>query len=405
MRAHVQGSLGRFAAFALVGVFALSACGSSGATSATPAAGGAASTSAAGGAAGEPITIGVSGPLTGDNAQYGAQWKKGFDLALEEINGAGGIDGRPLQYQFEDSQSDPKQSVVVAQKFVADDKIVVELGDFSSTASMAASQIYQRAGLVQFGFTNSHPDFTKGGDYMWSNSPTQNDTAPLHADFAAALGLKKVAVLRLNTDWGKATYDLLEPRLKALGIEVSDVEAYLADEKDFRSALTRVRDSNPDGILLISYYTDAALIVRQIRDLGLNLPIVANSSNHSPKFIELGGAAVNGVYVASNFSADDPRPEVQTFVKKYEAKYNEVPDYFTTHAYDTLNLIAAAIKLGGPTRQGVHDALPKLKAVPSVVYGTVTFNTETRRVDNPKDVRLIVQDGKFVVWDGKAASK
>src|SRR5690242_14630694 len=93
---------------------------------------------------GDPIYIGVSGPLTGDLAQYGAQWKKGFDLALEEINGSGGVDGRPLEYIFEDSQSDPKQSVVVAQKFVDDERIVVELGDFSSTASMAASQIYTR---------------------------------------------------------------------------------------------------------------------------------------------------------------------------------------------------------------------------------------------------------------------
>ena len=123
--------------------------------------------------------MGVSGPLTGPNAQYGAQWKQGFDLALDEINGDGGIKGRPLAYIFEDSQSDPRQSVAVAQKFVADPKIVVELGDFSSPASMAASPIYQRGRLVQFGFTNSHPDFTKGGDYMWSNSVSQADEQPL----------------------------------------------------------------------------------------------------------------------------------------------------------------------------------------------------------------------------------
>ena len=121
-------------------------------------------------AAGEPVMVGVSGPLTGQNAQYGAQWKKGFDLALDEINSTGGIKGHPLTYDFQDSQSDPRQSVAVAQKFVSDPNIVVEAGDFSSTASMAASPIYERAGLVQFGFTNSHPNFTKGGDYMWSNS-------------------------------------------------------------------------------------------------------------------------------------------------------------------------------------------------------------------------------------------
>ncbi len=145
----------------------------------------------------QPIYFGVSGPLTGDWAQYGAQWKKGFDLALSQFNGTGGISGRRLAYVFEDSQSDPKQSVTVAQKFVSDSRIVAELGDFSSTASMAASPIYQRAGLVQLGFTNSHPDFTKGGDFMWSNSTTQKDDAPNLAQYAVKeIGLRKLAPLR-----------------------------------------------------------------------------------------------------------------------------------------------------------------------------------------------------------------
>src|SRR6267378_2973912 len=144
----------------------------------------------------EPIMLGVSGPLTGPNAQYGAQWKQGFDLALDEILAGGGVNGRKLAYSFEDSQSDPRQSVAIAQKFVSDPRIVLELGDFSSPASMAASPIYQRAGLVQFGFTNSHPDFTKGGDYMWSNSVSQSDEQPLSAAYAVKrLGLKRIAVL------------------------------------------------------------------------------------------------------------------------------------------------------------------------------------------------------------------
>src|SRR5579871_986887 len=170
-------------------------------------------------ASGEPVVIGVSGPLTGQNAQYGAQWKKGFDLALEEINAKGGVKDRPMAYDFQDSQSDPRQSVTVAQKFVSDPKIVVELGDFSSTASMAASPIYQRAGLVQFGFTNSHPNFTKGGDYIWSNSVSQADEQPRLAKYAADLGFKRVAVLYLNTDWGRASQNLFSEAAKADGME------------------------------------------------------------------------------------------------------------------------------------------------------------------------------------------
>jgi branched-chain amino acid transport system substrate-binding protein len=303
---------------------------------------------------------------------------------------------------FEDSQSDPKQSVIVAQKFVADPKIIVELGDFSSGASMAASQIYQRAGLVQFGFTNSHPDFTKaGGDYTWSNSVTQSQASPALADFAVKdLGLKKLAVFYLNTDWGKTSFGLFSAHAKEIGAEIVAEQAYLAEEKDFRSALTSVRDANPDGVILISYQADGALIASQLKEVGLSVPIVGGGSLQSPDFLKLGGDAVEGAYVLGEFLPTDPSPAIQAFVKKYQAKYNEEPDLFAVHAYDTIILIAEAIKLGGPTRQGVHDALPKLKDVPSVTNGTVTFDPETRRVTNPKFNPLIVAQGKFITWDG-----
>ncbi|MBX3063674.1 MAG: ABC transporter substrate-binding protein [Anaerolineae bacterium] len=352
---------------------------------------------------GDPIYIGVSGPLTGALAQYGAQWIKGFDLALEEINGAGGIDGRPLAYEFEDSQSDPKQSVVVAQKFVADPRIVIELGDFSSSASMAASQIYQRGGLVQFGFTNSHPDFTfAGGDYTWSTSVTQTQASPALADFAVTtIGLKKLAVFQIQNDWGNATLDLFSKRVTELGAEIVVTQPYLDGETNFRSALTTIKDANPDGIILISYQADAALIAQQAREAGLNVPFVGSASIQSPDYITLGGKAVEGTYILGEFTITDPRPEVQTFAKAFQDKYNEEPDLFATIAYDAIYVVAAAIKEGGPTREGIHEALPKLKDVPSVIYGKITFDPETRRVQNPRFNDLIVKDGAFVPWDGK----
>jgi branched-chain amino acid transport system substrate-binding protein len=350
----------------------------------------------------DPIYIGVSGPLTGDRAQYGAQWKKGFDLALEEINGAGGVDGRKLEYIFQDSQSDPKQSVVIAQKFVADPRIVVELGDFSSTASMAASQIYQRGGLVQFGFTNSHPDFTyAGGDYTWSTSVTQDQASPALADLAVnTLGLKKLAVFQLNNDWGKATNELFQKRVEELGAEIVASQSYLDTEKDFRSAITTVKDANPDGIVLISYQGDGALIAQQLREAGLTQPLVASAAIQSPDYIKLGGDAVEGTYILGEFNIQDPRPEVQEFVSKFRAKYNEDPDLFATLAYDTIYLMKHAIELGGATREGIHSALPKLQDVPSIVYKQITFDPTTRRSQDPEFNILVVQDGEFSAWDG-----
>jgi len=351
--------------------------------------------------AAEPILLGVSGPLTGSNAQYGAQWKTGFDLALDQINGSGGIKGRPLQYVFEDSQSDPRQSVSIAQKFVNDPTIVAELGDFSSPASMAASPIYQRAGLVQFGFTNSHPDFTKGGEFMWSNTVNQADEQPALAEFAVKrLGLTRLAVIHLNTDWGRISKDIFVKAAKEDGAEVVATEGFLPDEKDYRSTLVRIRESKPDGIVVIAYYADGALIARQLRSAGIKLPVVAVSSVYSPKFLELGGDAVEGIYTKANFFPEDPRPEVQTFVKAYQAKYGKDPDTFAAIAYDTVVLLSEVIKQYGTERKAIRDGLASIKDVPSVIYGRVTFDPQTRRVLGAKTINLVIKNGKFALWDG-----
>lgn len=353
--------------------------------------------------AAEPIMLGVSGPLTGPNAQYGAQWKQGFDLALDEIHAAGGINGRKLAYTFEDSQSDPRQSVAIAQKFVSDPKIVMELGDFSSPASMAASPIYQRGGLVQFGFTNSHPDFTKGGDFMWSTSVSQADEQPLLALYAVRhLGLKKLAVLHQNTDWGRTSRDYFVKAAKDDGAEVVVTEGYIADERDFRSTLVRVRDTNPDGLILISYYSDGALIARQARQVGLKQTICAASSVYSPKFLELGGDAVEGVHIGTRYFPEDPRPEVKKFIAGFKAKYaGQEPDAFNAYSYDAMNVAAAVLRIGGTDRKAIRDAFAKVKDVPSVIFGAVTFDVESRRVKGAMNAELVVHNGQFTIWDGK----
>jgi branched-chain amino acid transport system substrate-binding protein len=344
------------------------------------------------------VTVGVSGPLTGPNAQYGAQWKASFDLAIEQIAAAG---GPAIRYVFEDSQSEPRQSVAIAQKFANDPSIIMEIGDFSSTASMAASPIYQRAKLVQFGMTNSHPDFTKGGDYMWSSSISQAEEQPNLAEYAVnGLGIRKPAVLHLNTDWGTTSATLFVEAAKAKGADVVAKEGFLPGERDFRSTLDRIRNANPSGLVLEAYYADAAVIARQVRDIGLKVPIAAVGSVYSPKLLELGGDAVNGIYTQSNFFPADPRPEVQSFVKAFQAKYNRDPDGFNATAYDTMNLFAALVKQFGATREGIHEGLGKIKAVPSVVYGSITFDPATRRVSGARYERLVVADGKFTLWDG-----
>ena len=346
----------------------------------------------------EPIVVGVSGPLTGPNAQYGAQWKDGFDLAIDHINAAG---GPPIQYVFEDSQSDPRQAVTIAQKFVNDPRIVAELGDFSSTASMAASPIYNRGKLLQLGITNSHPDYTKGGDYTWSNCVSQEDEQPALAKYVIeGLGRKNLAVLHLNTDWGAASKDRFVKSAEAAGAKIVAAEAFQPGEHDFRSTLVRIRDANPDAIVLEAYYADSAVILRQVRELGLKQVVAGVGSLYSPKLIELAGADANGVYTQSYFFSEEPRPEVKAFVDAFRAKFGKDPDWFNATAYDGLIFISRIARQYGSSREAIHDGIGKIKDLPSVVFGSATFDPVTRRVSGPHFVRLIVKDGKFVIWDG-----
>ncbi len=167
----------------------------------------------------------------------------------------------------------------------------------------------------------------------------------------------------------------------------------------------RVRDANPDGLVLISYYPDGALIAGQVRNVGLKQPIAVSGSVYSPKFIELGGTAVNGIYTNTSFFPEEPRAEVQDFVKHFRAKYGKDPDAFNAFAYDAVVLTAAALNEAPPDadRKAVRDALYKIKDVPSVVFGKANFDPQTRRVIGVKSVDLMVKDGKWTLSDAKAA--
>jgi branched-chain amino acid transport system substrate-binding protein len=259
---------------------------------------------------------------------------------------------------------------------------------------------------VQFGFTNSHPDFTKGGDFIWSPSVSQADAQPLLADLAVkTLGFKRIAVLYLNTDWGRTSKDVFAKAAEARGAQIAIAEGYQPEEKDFRSTLVRVRDAKPDGVVLISYYPDGALIAGQVRNVGLTQPIAAVGSGYSPKFIELGGAAVNGVHTNTAFFPDEPRPEVQSFVKAFRAKYGKEPDAFNAYAFDAVQFAAAALRQAGAKaeRKDVRDAFYKVKDLPSVIFGKASFDPQTRRVIGVKSVDLVVKDGKWALADSKAA--
>jgi branched-chain amino acid transport system substrate-binding protein len=346
-----------------------------------------------------PIVFGVGGPFTGDDAEYGIIWKNAFNIALDEINQKGGINGRKVQLEYEDTQADPKQSAPVAQKFVNDDSVLAELGDFASPASMAASSIYERAHLVQFGFTNSDPRFTLGGDYMFSTSATQQVSAAYMAQAAVqSLQGKKQAVLYLDTSWGQVTEGIYTAKAKALGAEIVVSKGYLSTEKDFRPLLLQVRAANPDIVSLISYYNDAALIVQQAKEVGITSKLFVAGSAYSPSYLSEAGSAAEGSILVAEFLTSDPRANVQSFIKKYKDRYKSEPDSFAEGAYDALNVLIWAVQKGGATREGIQKALVSGTDIPSLQYGPFKFGPDRRVAGNSyKEYLVVVKNGQFTL--------
>lgn len=345
------------------------------------------------GAASSTVYFGVSAPLTGSLAEYGAFFKEGFGLALDQVNAAGGIDGHPVDLIWEDSQSDPKQSVPVAQKFVDDQRIIAELGDFSSTASMAASPVYERAHLVQYGFTNSSPDFTKGGNYMWSPSVSQSTSEIQQTDALVKYG-PRVAVLYLDTTWGNATYSIFKDEAAKQGLEVTYTAAYLDTTTDFRPLLINARDSHPDVVYDIGYDNDAAAILNQRSSVELNQKFFAEQLTATG--IKLAGANAEGALTTSAWFPTAPDPRVQAFTNAFNAKYNHLPGLFEVSAYDALTQLVYAAKKGGATRQGIYDALKNSTDLPSVQIGPFAFQADRRPKDPPAPATVIVKNGDLV---------
>lgn len=380
-------------AAAVPAAIALASCAPSPSSAGAPAA--ASATAAATPA--EPIVFGVSAPLSGDNAEFGRIWQRAMAIRLDELNASGGIKGRKVDVMFEDSQGKGEQAVAIAQKFTNDKRVLAEMGDQSSVTSMAASPIYVRGNMVQFGFTNSHPDFTKGGDYMFSTAPTQVQDAAYLAEVGFGKLGKTHAIAFQNTDFGKATSTIYADKIKALGGQVVMTESYIPTDKDFKPLVAKIRDAKADVLVLISFFSDGALILQQARAAGIDTKAITPSSCYNPQFLTIGGAAVEGTVMTTTFFPGNPRPEAQKFVAAYKQRYNADPEVHAAGAYDALTALAWAVDKAGPDRAAIRGALATGQDIPSIIYGPFHFGDD-RRVQPFKVQPIQVKDGKFVAF-------
>jgi branched-chain amino acid transport system substrate-binding protein len=335
------------------------------------------------------LKIGVAEALSGGAAQYGVAIRNGFELARDEINAAGGINGNKIELVIADEQGKKEEAINVFKKLIFQDQVLMTFGPTLSNSAQAADPIAQAGKTVAFGTSNTADGITSIGDYIFRNSVTEADVLPATIQTAVKnAGIKKVAVLYGNDDvFTKSGYDNFKKALDDLKIPVTTTETFAKGDVDFKAQLTKIKASGADAIVLSALLAEGAPIMVQARQLGLNIPIIGGNGMNSVKVFELAKGASDNLYVGSPWSASNATPENTKFMKAYNDKYKTAPDQFAAQAYDAMYIAAQAlktVKISGDLtkdRAAVRDALPAAKFTGAT--GAFEFRRATDKAGKP----------------------
>ncbi|MDR3348626.1 MAG: ABC transporter substrate-binding protein [Acidaminococcales bacterium] len=344
----------------------------------------------------DAVKIGLAIPLTGSSAQDGETIKNGVQLAIDEVNGQGGIKGKKVLLDVQDDKSDPKEAAIVANKLAGDKSVLAVVGHFNSSATLAGAPIYNKAGLVEISPGSSSPAVTKAGDYTFRVITTDAFQADYVAKWAVKdLGYKKIAVIYENNDYGKGLADVFDEKAKGQGAAIVSSDSYLAGEtKDFSAILTKIKAAGPDMLFIGGLYNETALIAKQAKNIGLNAPIMGVDAIYSNALIDLGGKSVEGVLLPGFFHEGTDNPVAQKFIKAYKAKYKQDPATYAAYGYDAAKIVLDAIANAGTDRKAIRDYIAKVKGF----QGATGINTFDENGDVMKDpLRLVIKESKFQV--------
>jgi branched-chain amino acid transport system substrate-binding protein len=345
------------------------------------------------GGGGDKVKIGVFMSMTGDTANFGISSTNGIKMAADEINKAGGINGKQVELDIQDDRSDPSEAATIVTKFVTQDGVNAILGEVASSRSIAAAPIAQNAKIPMLTPSSTNPEVTKKGDYIFRSCFIDPVQGAAIAQFAAkTLGKKRAGIMvdRKN-DYSTGLEKFISATFTNLGGSMVITQSYQAGDQDFNAQLTSIKGSDPDVIFVPGYYGDVALIAKQARDKGITVPFVGGDGWDAAQLYAIGGKALNGSFFSNHYSPYDTDPKVQKFVNDYKARYNSIPDALAATAYDAARIMFDAVKRANSLDgKAIRDALAATKDFPGVT-GTVTFN-ENRDAVKPI-VMIEIKDG------------
>jgi branched-chain amino acid transport system substrate-binding protein len=346
-------------------------------------------------AAEEPIRIGEYASITGKEASLGQSSHNGTMMAIDDLNAAGGVLGRPLLLITEDTQSKPGESATAAKKLISRDKVVALLGEVASSRSLEAAPVAQLAKVPMISPASTNPKVTETGNYIFRTCFIDPFQGPVMAKFAQEkLRAQRVALMVSNSSaYSIGLAKFFREAFTANGGTIVLEQKYAEGDKDFKAQLTAIKAAGVDAVFNPGYYNEGALIVLQARDLGLTLPIFGADSWEAEALIELGGKAIEGAYLCSHYSPADPSPRVQNFVQAYKKRFGTTPDSNASLGYDSVLVLVDAIKRAGSTdRAKIRDALAATKNF-AAVTGNITIDAQRNASKNA--VIIQVRNGKF----------
>jgi branched-chain amino acid transport system substrate-binding protein len=343
------------------------------------------------------IKIGYFGDLTGPTFNFGQSAINGVLMVADEINQAGGIKGRRIDVVIEDDRGSPEEAARKTAKLIDQDKVIAIIAGGTSGNSRAAAPKAQASHVPLISPSSTDPAVTQTGDYIFRACFVDTFQGEVMASFAAhTLKAQKAAILfDFNSPYGRGLTDYFELSFAKLGGRIVSKQSYTQGDADFKGQLSSIRAAEPDVIYIPGYYGDVALIAKQARMIGMTQPLLGGDGWDAPELWQLGGDALNGSYISTHYSVDDPSPAIQKFVQGYKQRYgNLLPDAHAALAYDASRLLIDAITRAGSTDGAkIRDALAQTKNFTGV---TGIINIDADRNAVKPAVVLKLQDLRFI---------
>lgn len=344
-------------------------------------------------ASADSIKIGFNAPLTGFAASDGKSALNGAELAVKQVNAAGGINGDPLELVVYDDQASPKESVPIAQKLIEKDGVVAAVSGSYSGATRAAAGIFQESGVPYISAFAIHPDITRAGNYVFRTSFVGEVQGRAGAKLVGeSLGKKRAVIITLKNDFGKSLAAGFKEAAGTYGVKIVAEYEYGIKDRQFGPIVSKLRADKPDVIYASGYFFTAGPLVSQLRAAGIDVPVIGQEGYDSQKFIDIAGPASEGTIITTSLDRDSDAAETRDFISSYEAATGQKSDMVAASAHTAIKVLAAALKSAGSTdRAAIRNAIAATKLTAST--GQISFN-DLGEVQKAVQVQ-IVRDGDW----------